>query len=205
MNRRELLQHIALLTGGWVVGADVFLTGCSTGKKKEILFTDEEIALLDEVGETIIPATDTPGAKAAEIGRFMQTIVTDCYTQQEQDAFIEGIRTLDKLCKQQYGKTFLECNAAERKSFLISLEKEAKAFNRRVEEKNLAAKAAANAKGESYTPIPVHYYTMMKQLTLWGFFTSKTGATETLRHIAVPGRYDGNVPYTPGEKAWASD
>ena len=27
--------------------------------------------------------------------------------------------------------------------------------------------------------------------------------TETLRHIPVPGRYDGNVPYVKGDKAWA--
>jgi hypothetical protein len=44
---------------------------------------------------------------------------------------------------------------------------------------------------------------MMKQLTLWGFFTSETGMTETLRHAPVPGKYDGAVPYTKGEKAWA--
>ena len=45
--------------------------------------------------------------------------------------------------------------------------------------------------------------TMMKQLTLWGFFSSETGMTQTLRHIPVPGRFDGNAPYTKGEKAWA--
>jgi hypothetical protein len=27
--------------------------------------------------------------------------------------------------------------------------------------------------------------------------------TQTLRHIPVPGRFDGNAPYTKGEKAWA--
>jgi hypothetical protein len=44
---------------------------------------------------------------------------------------------------------------------------------------------------------------MMKQLTLWGFFSSETGMTETLRHAPVPGRYDGAAPYVEGEKAWA--
>jgi hypothetical protein len=70
---------------------------------------------------------------------------------------------------------------------LTELEKEAKAFNEARSDKEK----------------PVHYYTMMKQLSLWGFFSSKTGMTETLRHAPVPGRYDGNVPYTKGEKAWA--
>ena len=56
---------------------------------------------------------------------------------------------------------------------------------------------------KEFIPTPSHYYTLMKQLTLWGFFSSKTGMTETLRHLPVPGRYDGNHPYTKGEKAWA--
>jgi len=44
----------------------------------------------------------------------------------------------------------------------------------------------------------------MKQLTLSGLFTSKIGATEVLRYVAVPGKYEGCVPYTKGEKAWAT-
>jgi hypothetical protein len=43
----------------------------------------------------------------------------------------------------------------------------------------------------------------MKQLTLLGFFTSEPGATKALRHIAVPGKYDGALPYKKGDKAWA--
>ena len=77
---------------------------------------------------------------------------------------------------------------------MISLEKEAKAFNEKVK--------AAN-EGKKENKLPLHYYTMMKQLTLFGFFTSKTGATETLRHIQVPGKYDGAYPYKKGDKAWA--
>lgn len=49
----------------------------------------------------------------------------------------------------------------------------------------------------------VHYFTLMKQLTLLGFFTSKPGATEALRHVAVPGRYDGCMEYKKGDRAWA--
>ena len=44
---------------------------------------------------------------------------------------------------------------------------------------------------------------MIKQLTLTGFFTSKTGMTETLRHVPIPGKFDGEFPYAKGDKAWA--
>ena len=51
---------------------------------------------------------------------------------------------------------------------------------------------------------PAHYFRMMKELTILGYFTSEIGATQALRYVAVPGRYEGCVPYTKGEKAWAT-
>ncbi|MGH2553929.1 MAG: gluconate 2-dehydrogenase subunit 3 family protein [Chitinophagaceae bacterium] len=51
--------------------------------------------------------------------------------------------------------------------------------------------------------MPNHYFTMMKHLTLWGYFTSETGCREALRYNPVPGRYEGCVPYNKGDRAWA--
>lgn len=193
MDRRELLKRIALLTGGVVIGGDLFLTGCKSGNTSDATFTTENIALLDEVAETIIPATTTPGAKAAKVGEFMKVFVTDCYTPDQQKAFMSGINQLNKACEAMHKKSFIECDAQQRKDFLTSLEKEAKPFNEKV--------MAAN-KGENDVQAPLHYYTLMKQLTLLGFFTSKTGGTETLRHVPIPGKYDGAYPYKKGDKAW---
>ena len=50
---------------------------------------------------------------------------------------------------------------------------------------------------------PQHYFRLMKELTLLGYFTSKIGATQALRYIETPGRYEGCIPYKKGEKAWA--
>lgn len=195
MNRRDLLKQIALITGGAVVGSELFLTGCKAGAKLDAGFTPATVSLLDEVGETIIPATSTPGAKAAQIGEFMKVMVTDCYTAAEQTAFTEGIIKLNDACKKLNSKDFMDCTADQRKQLLISLEKEAKPFNDQVNKENEGKEGDAKK--------PLHYYTMMKQLTLFGFFTSKTGATETLRHKEVPGKYDGAFPYKKGDKAWA--
>ena len=63
MNRRDALSRVALLLGGTVIGAEFFLSGCASGDKKigqSVDFTADDIAYLDEVAETIIPATDTP-------------------------------------------------------------------------------------------------------------------------------------------------
>jgi hypothetical protein len=44
---------------------------------------------------------------------------------------------------------------------------------------------------------------MMKQLTLWGYFSSEIGMKQALRFLPIPGRYDGALPYKKGDKAWA--
>jgi hypothetical protein len=212
MERRELLKMIAVLTGGAVIGGNLLLSGCKSNAGKTLAFSVSDIALLDEIGDTIIPTTpDSPGAKAAKIGNFMKTIVNDCYTQKEQDAFGEGLNSFDDACKKAMGKSFVELDEAKRKAFLISLEKEAKTFNTAKEEKQKPIYEkwkAANEKlpfseQKEFEEAPSHYYTMMKQLTLWGYFTSEIGATKALRNVPVPGRYDGNVPYKKGEKAYA--
>ncbi len=211
MDRRELIKMITLATGALVVGGEAFLTGCKTADKQAAAFTATDLAFLDEVGETIIPATNTPGAKAAKIGEFMKTMVTDCYSQQEQTAFTEGMATLDKACKEANGKTFMECTPQQRHDFLVTLEKESKAYNdknvtidksRRAEYETINQKVPSKDQ-KQFESSPKHYYTLMKQLTLLGFFTSKTGMTETLRHIPVPGKYDGALAYNKGDKAWA--
>lgn len=205
MERRELLKMIAVLTGSAFVGGDILLSGCKTQEKQKTFFTTNEIALLDDVGETIIPATDTPGAKAAQVGALMSVMVADCYTKDQQEAFKQGLASLNENCKKATGKSFVEASPEQRHQFLLSLEKEASAFNKNADEmeRPLKEKYTQNGKKYEFVPIPRHYYTMMKQLTLLGFFTSKTGMTETLRYVAVPGKYDGDVAYTKGEKAWA--
>jgi len=191
MNRREALSSVALLLGGTIIGAEAFLSGCTNPDKNigtaGLNFSPEDISFLDEVGETIIPATDTPGAKEAKIGEFMHTIVRDCYEPENQQIFIAGMGKLNNASKQKNGKYFLECTPAERKSLLIDLDKEQKEYT--------AKKKPTD---------PAHYFRMMKELTIWGFFSSEPGATKALRYIAVPGRYEGCIPYKKGDKAWAT-
>lgn len=204
MERRELLKIIAVLTGGVVIGGDVFLSGCKTPTKKgEGLLTADDIALLNEVGDTIIPVTNTPGAKAAKVGEFMNVYVSDCYRADQQKAFTEGLVSLNKACDKQFGKDFTKLTAAERTTILTALEAEAKAYNQQIKEKEQAARDQAKKDMKEFNGAPLHYYTMIKQLTLTGYFTSEIGMKEALRFLPVPGKYDGAFPYKKGDKAWA--
>ncbi len=204
MERRELLKMIAVLTGGVVIGGEVFLSGCTSKTADTSTFSADNIALLDEIGETIIPTTTTPGAKATKIGEFMKTIVTDCYTEAQQKVFADGLAGLNAACEKANGKSFMDCNADQRKSFLIALEKEAKEYNKQRDEKEKEAKEKAKKDMDpNFVGAPSHHYTMIKQLTLWGYFSSEIGSTKALRHKAVPGSYNGALPYKKGDKAWS--
>src|SRR5262249_39589258 len=103
MDRRELLKMVALLTGGVVICGEVFLSGCTNNDKTATTtasgaFSNDDIAFLDEVGETILPKTTTPGAKDAQVGAFMTVMVNDCYNEADQKTFHEGIKKLDEAC-----------------------------------------------------------------------------------------------------------
>ena len=204
MERRELLKMIAVLTGSAMIGGDVFLTGCKTATKKGSgLLSASQIAVLDELGETILPATNTPGAKAVKIGEFMNVFVTDCYRPEQQKTFTDGLANLDDLSKKQFNKKFLSLTPEQRNTLLMSLEPEAKEFNKQLDEREKSARGEARLAMKEFTGAPPHYYTLMKQLTLFGYFTSEIGNKEALRFLPIPGKYDGAYPYKKGDKAWA--
>lgn len=188
MNRREALSSVALLMGGTILGSQAFLSGCKTATNDVVAFTPDDIAFLNEVAETILPKTDTPGAKEANVGAFMTVIVKDCYKPEEAKVFMEGMKALQfKDSKAKIGKAFMEANAEERHKLLVELDAEQTAFQEK--------------KKQDDQP---HYFRMMKELTLWGFFTSEVGATKVLRYVAVPGKFIGCTDYKKGEKAWAT-
>ncbi len=76
--------------------------------KKKIFWKQDE-ALLDEIGETILPTTpDSPGAKDANIGKFMKVYVSDCYTEEDQQIFKEGFAKINEAADKKYNKEFHE-------------------------------------------------------------------------------------------------
>lgn len=185
MNRREALTITTLMLGGTIIGSQMWLSGCSPSKKKTDFLSDDDILFLDDVGETILPKTDqSPGAKEVHIGEFMKTIVADCYDDNEQKIFMDGIEKINERAMDKFSKSFLRLSLDEKFKLLVELDAEAK-----------------NYKNEN--DANPHYFTLMKQLTIWGYFSSEVGCTQALRYNPVPGRYEGCVPFISGEKAWA--
>jgi len=189
MNRREALERVAWIMGGVVVGGSLFLEGCTREATKNVeqLFNPDMTDLLGDIADTILPPTDSPGAKEAGVGEFIPVMVKDCYTPEQQQIFLEGLDKFQQAAKDKFGRKFQDLNADERLELVNAVDKEAKAHQR-----------------EKAGDVPDHYFHLFKQLTLLGFFTSELGATQALRYVQIPGRYDGDFPYKKGDKAWAT-
>ncbi len=190
MDRRELLKMIVAATGAAMVGLPALAAGQSATTASKAAFSAADISMLDEIAETILPRTTTPGAKDAGAGPFMALFVTDCYTPRQQAIFRAGLVDIDK----RAGGRFVSLPSQARSELLRTLDAEARAHVVEVTETGTAEEGEAAP----------HYFTMIKQLVIFGFFTSKVGATEVLKYVAVPGRYDGDLAYAPGTPAWGT-
>lgn len=188
MNRREAVIKLATLMGATVVGPRL-LAATFSGKTdaRPASFKAEDVALLDEIGETIIPATDIPGAKATGIGAFIAMMVDDCYEPRDQAVFRTGLHKLAEGYAKRFGRSFVQGAPTDRTAFLNELDEEQKAYT------------ATKTTGQ-----PPHYFRMLKELTILGYFSSEIGCTQALRFTEVPGRYDGAAPYRKGDRAWFS-
>jgi hypothetical protein len=208
LNRREAIRRVSALLGGVAfVGGKRLLAACERASfplQEATLgeFTAKDIAFLDEIAETILPETKTPGAKAAKTGAFMALMVTDCYRPAQQNTFREGMRKVDDAARKAHGVPFMEATPAQRLAVLVTLDHEQKRV--------MDAREAANhrTQGLALAPVddrePAHYFRMMKELALLGYFTSEVGCTQAQRYIESPGRFDPCIPYIPGEPAWAA-
>ncbi|GAA6183353.1 gluconate 2-dehydrogenase subunit 3 family protein [Aliiglaciecola sp. NS0011-25] len=192
MQRRELLKMIAAATGTAFIGGQslaydlrpkVSLTDTS--------FNQEDVILFNQLGETIIPQTDTPGAKQANVGLTIAIIITDCYTAEEQQIFKKGLIEIEKQASDEFNQAFLLLSENQRTQLLTKLDTEAKQYIHQ-NKQQIANKS-----------VPIHYFTMLKQLVLFSFFSSELGATKVLRHVAIPGSYNGDLDYKKGDRAWA--
>ena len=214
ITRREVIQRVAAMLGGAaLVGGDrllafsfddeAFARAMAQGVGA---FTVADVALLDEIAETMLPETSTPGAKAAKTGAFMALMVTDVYSDAAQQVFGNGLRSVDEACRRAHGTAFMQATPAERLTVLEALDREQKeVMDARIPTPSNRAPASASApetSSELRRDEP-HYFRMMKELALLGYFTSEVGCTKALRYIEAPGRFDPCAPHKPGDRSWA--
>ena len=187
MNRREALKKVAFLMGGAISATTMgVLFESFTVLEKDRNFvsfsaTDEEI--LAEFADIILPTTQSsPGAKAAGLGAFIPMMIKDCYPAEMQEIFASGMKEMQAKCLKDFNKDFLTMTIEERQKLM----------------KDLTAEAIATEKAPSF-------FLLARDLTILGYFSSEIGCTQAREYLPVPGRYDGNAEYKPGQKAWATN
>ncbi|GAB3011475.1 gluconate 2-dehydrogenase subunit 3 family protein [Spirosoma pulveris] len=136
------------------------------------ILSQSQTDLLAEFVETIIPATDTPGAKALNVHQFVQKMVADCYPKPSQETLQKGLDSLDGLAKTSFGKSFTEGDTAQRTALLTQL-----------------SKSSDTAQKD--------FYSLVKGLTIRGYMTSEYVMTNLTHYQFIPGHYYGCVPVQP--------
>ena len=140
-------------------------------------------AMLEALVDTVLPATDTPGAREARVHVFVDLALRDCYTAAEQQLFAAGLEALASDCEARHRQPFEACSPEQRHALLAALDT------------------------ASYSPDTGprgSFVRILKDLTLVGFYTSRIGATQALAYEAVPGGFRGCLELRPGQKAWAT-
>lgn len=225
MNRRDAISRVALLMGGTLSAPTLMAFGGEAhvpqAMSADFSLNAAQRSLVAEVAEHIIPRTTTPGAKEAGVGAFIELMLKDCYKAQEQQNFLDGLADLDERATKAHSKKFLETTPAEQVAILKQVEKRTMDMlknanvkqvkvgdnvdkqiieNENIEEDKKNQKVDKEAaKKVAGTP----FWRLMKELTMFGYFTSEQGATQALDYVPIPGRFEGCIPLKKGQKAYA--
>ncbi len=172
--RRDTLKLCLLMAVGTAI-----LPACMQDKKKPSValknfhLEEEEEQLLAEISETILPATNTPGAKDALIPAFVLIMLDDLYTKEEQQQFVKSMRDFAKLARKNFDKPFTHATAPQREELLSTL---------------------LSSTGKDGSESITAFVTTMKKLTVQGYTFSRYYLTKVRVYELVPGRFHGCVP-----------
>lgn len=172
MNRRTTIKTFLAITAGVTL-----LPSCMHDKSKSAILLknfkidDGHEQLLEELTETILPKTTSPGAKDLGAHLFALMMVDECFKKEDQQQFVKGMRAFDEFSRKQQGKSFTDLTSGQRNSLLIELE------------------GRKNSEDDSSV-----FYRTVKRFTVQCYTTSKSYLTTVQVYEMAPGRYHGCVP-----------
>jgi gluconate 2-dehydrogenase gamma chain len=181
MNRRAALSILGAAAAGSVLSRLSAEELTAVGRTVHRRVRGGALQILDPhqaetvatIAELIIPETDTPGARAAEVHRFIDLLLAEWVDAPDRARFLEGLAGVDQRSRSAFGKEFVGLAPAQQTTILAGLDAEVTALR--------------EAAGDPGT----HFFHRMKWLTLYGYYSSEVGAKAELGWEAVPGSYDG--------------
>jgi len=135
------------------------------------------------ISDLIIPATETPGAKAARVNEFIDAILSDWCHDAERERFLAGLNDLDSRSHELAGKDFVGCSQMQQVRILQTLEDEWEGVPTRREVDHTHSRVTQDG-----------FFPMIKRLTLIGYYTSQIGFEQELRQQIIPRRHAGCAP-----------
>lgn len=170
MERRNALKIVAGAVGG-LISLPAWASGWTTETVRSArqFLSLSQADLLADMVETIIPATDTLGAKALNVHQFIQKMVADCYDKPAQETFRKGLDSLDGLAQTAFNKPFSAGDVTQRTALLTQL-------------------------SQSADPAQKDFYSLVKGLTIRGYMSSEYVMTNLTKYQFIPGHYYGCVP-----------
>ncbi len=199
MNRRDAVSRVAFLMGGLLSAPTLLAMQQQENLRlvpaKPIRFTENQLKVVAEVAEMILPRTNTPGAKDAGVPAFIEMMLTDCYLQPEQTSFIAGVNELLKT-------GFLDQSDQQRTATLTRLEQDTKEMMKtyNVRQSKMGDNEDKLLMDNQKQGLP--YWRLMKELTLLGYYTSEAGIKANYEYVPVPGKLE-NIKLNPNQKVFA--
>ena len=192
MDRRQALKTMGAAALAQLSTNELFAMARETHSQlQDITDTDRYIfksldprqnEMVTMMAELIIPETDTPGAKAARVNEFIDVMLTDWFTDEERSSFRKGLAELDG-----DETPFVEHDPAEQ---VVLLERAEEAALAEQEERATSRSPVATSDSPAAQP----FFSVMKWLTLWGYYTSEIGMEQELGHVVFRGSYEGCAP-----------
>ena len=187
VSRRDAVKQLALACG-LVLSANslsalaaTFIPPTDLTRSKKTLLGTDQLALVRELGEIIIPTTDTPGAIAAGVHDFINHFAVYCASKEEQQGLLTGLKRIDDSAQSRFNKPFLNASKTQQIELLTKMEQATDGFT--IDDRK--------------------FFKQLKALVTFGYYTSEIGATQELAYLAIPGGYKGNFKFKEVGKAWA--
>jgi hypothetical protein len=175
LNRRHAFTGLGLTFGATMLGQGAV---AQVPAWAPTALTRDQARALDAAAEVIIPATDTPGARAAGVTQFIDRAVGGWCDKAQAGLLRDGLDGMDLDARARHGVAFADLNPTQQSAILTAYEQT----------------------GAAQRP----FFVLLRELTTIGYFTSKPGATVALRYDPVPGPYRGCVPLKDIGRAWAT-
>lgn len=203
------MRRVGLLAGT-VASAPLmasWLTGCqSAASWQPVTLTLAQADRLAALAEVILPATETPGARDARVHQFIDVLVTEVLPPRVRQAFLDGLDGAGTRAQEAYGAAFTDLTPEQQTALVQAMADEAVAsYEQRRLEDDEPVRYYSMLNLPTGPDEPAPFFVMLKEATLLGYYTSQVGATQELLYAAVPGRYEGNVPYPSDavDRTWA--